>query len=146
MDVDIDSLFAYGTLMDPSFIKKRWNIEPVSVEDALIIGRLYKAGWFPVFIEDPNGFKVYGKLLRVKCLASVIESIDYYEGYEESDPDSLFVRKRMRVFLLGGGEDEAWVYVGNPKNHQIRSVCVSENLIADGRWRRGHQHGSSYTK
>ncbi|MBS7248267.1 MAG: gamma-glutamylcyclotransferase family protein [Candidatus Jordarchaeales archaeon] len=135
MDVDLNSLFAYGTLMDTSFLKKRWNIEPVSVEDGFIIGRLYRAGWFPVFIEDPEGFKVYGKLLRVKDLASVIKSIDYYEGYDESDPASLFIRKRMRVFISSGGEEDAWVYVGNPKNSRIRGVCVPKNLIADGRWR-----------
>lgn len=134
MSVNLDSLFAYGTLMDTSFLKKRWNIEPVSVEDGFIIGRLYDAGWFPVFIDDPEGFKVYGKLLKVKDLASVIKSIDYYEGYDESDPASLFIRKRMSVFILSGGKDEAWVYVGNPRNPRIRSVCVPKNLIAEGRW------------
>lgn len=132
---DVDYLFAYGTLMDTSFLKRRWGVEPASVDDGFIIGRLYRAGWFPVFIEDPEGFKVYGKLFGLSGFASVVKMIDYYEGYDESDPTSLFVRKRVTVFLLSGGEREAWVYVGNLRNPRVKKVCTPENLIRDGRWR-----------
>ncbi len=134
MTSGLELIFAYGTLMDLSFLKKMWGIIPVNVEDAYVIGRLYRAEWFPVLIEDPEGFRVYGKLLEIKKLSSFLKDIDYYEGYEESDPESLFIRKRMEVFLLRGRCVEAWVYVGNPQNQRIKKICVPENLINDGRW------------
>ena len=131
----MNRIFAYGTLMNMEFLERRWGIKPVKAMEGAVRGRLYRAGWFPILIEDESeGSLVYGKVIEIFNLEEVIASIDRYEGCDNMDPNSLYFRKEKAVILNDGSRVKAWVYVGNPKNPIVKKYCTPKNLIKNGRW------------
>ncbi len=125
-------LLVYGTLMNINRLKE-FGIAPSKVEDATINGRLYRAGFYPIFVDSPVHI-VHGKLLTIENLDAHLTQLDCYEGCYGNNPDSLFLRE-IRKVRLENREEDAYVYVGNLRNEFVREKCREENLIRGGRWK-----------
>ncbi|MFQ6088678.1 MAG: gamma-glutamylcyclotransferase [Candidatus Methanofastidiosia archaeon] len=124
----LEKIFVYGTLKNLDFLKERFGIVPKKVEDASVRGRLYDCKYFPVLLEEEG--EVFGKLLTISELKEDETLFDSFEGISRN---GIYLRKRVRVFLRDS-EDEAYVYVGNPRNEFIKRFCKKKNFIKEGIW------------
>lgn len=104
-------LFAYGTLRRRGRIEALVGRRLPEPEPAVLKGyRLYETeDGYPVILPDP-GSSVEGLLWDVGD--ADLGFVDHYEGSDERRPP--WVRERL-VVRVGGREEPAWVYVGNPE-------------------------------
>lgn len=97
----IESLFVYGTLMNPMIQQRVFGrVTPGEAEALAGYGKDYirlGSGVYPIIRPEPGGV-VEGRLLQVT--AAELRLIDRYEGA---------TYRRVRVRLVSG--KEAWVYI-----------------------------------
>lgn len=117
-------LFVYGTLR-PQAARASHSTFP-HVGTATAQGTMYDISWFPgvVFGGDT---KVIGDVLEVT--PSELRSLDRYEGYDSSRPDSphnLYKRVKIRATMVETGKEvECWAY-------QYNRDTVNLSVIPDG--------------
>ena len=139
-------LFVYGTLM------------PGQVRDDLILPWTLRheaatlEGWlfhlpegYPALVSPIGaaasaleGLPAAGLVHGVYCVLEaahqgVLRSLDAYEAYDASEPDSLYLRVRREVGLSGGRRGTPWVYIWNPS--RIEALRRRAMLIEGGRFR-----------
>ena len=102
-----DFLFVYGTLMQTAGHAAHGLLQPHAeyVRDGYFVGRLYRAGDYPVAIasSDPDD-RVFGEFYRVSNAPALFAALDEYEGEG-------FVRQKVPVHGDGAAVSEAWMYV-----------------------------------
>jgi gamma-glutamylcyclotransferase (GGCT)/AIG2-like uncharacterized protein YtfP len=102
-----DFLFVYGTLMRTARHAAHRLLEPHAeyVSDGYFVGRLYRAGDYPVAITSPDpDDRVFGELYRVGNAQALFAALDDYEG-------DAFVRRKVPIHGNGTAVREAWMYV-----------------------------------
>lgn len=110
-------LFIYGTLLpgeasnEIASIVKRFR----RLGSAHVRGRLYDFGEFPGAVLDPSSRTVvHGELVVLPTDGRVLEALDRYEEFDPLDvKKSLFVRKKVKVWMNNGSSREGWIYVYN---------------------------------
>ncbi len=106
---ELDSLFVYGTLLDPAQLTvvlagcSRWR----DLGPAAIAGILYDAGDYPALCLDAESpRRVPGHLIELGDPAAALSRLDEYEGVA----DGLYVRQQCRAELPDGSGRDCWVY------------------------------------
>ena len=127
----IERIFLYGTLLPdhaPAEIADiAQRLRPVG--RAFVRGRLYDLGEYPGAILDPSSdTMIVGKVFELPDDRGMPAKLDWYEGFDPSEPDgSLFVRMKSSVTLDEGGELQCWIYVYNREPGEAP-------LMADGKY------------
>jgi gamma-glutamylcyclotransferase (GGCT)/AIG2-like uncharacterized protein YtfP len=101
-----DFLFVYGTLMRASGHVAYRLLEPHTeyVGEGYFVGRLYRAGDYPVAVASSNpNDRVFGELYRIINTQTLFTALDEYEG-------DGFVRRKEPIFD-NEAVSEAWMYV-----------------------------------
>lgn len=112
-------LFVYGTLLQSAnnAMSKFLIANSTNLGRAYCIGKLYKISWFPgAVLSDEASDKIYGALVKLEDLEDIFNKLDDYEGYNRNNvADSLFIRKKTRIFTKSSSCYEAWMYLYNQK-------------------------------
>jgi gamma-glutamylcyclotransferase (GGCT)/AIG2-like uncharacterized protein YtfP len=131
-------LFVYGTLLsgapEPA-VNRMLHGHCEDVGAASVGGRLYRLGWYPGLVPDPNAQnRVTGRLLRILAPDRCWPVLDAYEGYRPQAPGrSEFVRTRIKVRREPGGETiEAWTYVYNGPLRRAQRIHRWPPPLGDG--------------
>jgi len=93
-------VFVYGTLRRGSSNHFRLGKAPF-VEEAWILGRLYRIDWYPGMRLDEEGVPVRGEIYEIEREA--LRELDVFEGKE-------FERLKTKVHAKGGGDFHVWLY------------------------------------
>ena len=93
-------VFVYGTLRRGSSNHFRLGKAPF-VEEAWILGRLYRIDWYPGMRLDEEGVPVRGEIYEIEREA--LRELDVFEGKE-------FERLKAKVHAKGGGDFHVWLY------------------------------------
>lgn len=112
-----DYLFVCGTLL-PGYVPEEiaGEVRRLSrVGRAWVRGSLYDLGRYPGAILDASSrAKIHGQLFTLPDDPKVLQSLDEYEGFEPSEPQScLFVREQATATLEDGRVFRCWIYVYN---------------------------------
>jgi gamma-glutamylcyclotransferase (GGCT)/AIG2-like uncharacterized protein YtfP len=110
-----DLVFFYGTLMMPFNRTARLQINDhlVFIGRGAIRAALFDLGIYPAAVPAPDGV-VHGEIYQMRQPATVLRSLDEFEGYRPTDPEtSLYTRTLTPVTLEGGGVVDAWAYFYN---------------------------------
>ena len=110
-----NKLFVYGTLLNVNILKKRWEIIPTDIKKANIKGSLYRAGWFPIYIDEGEDI-IFGKLFTIENLNNFLLELDYYENCIDNDPNSLYHREIKEIILENNEKNKGWVYRRKPNS------------------------------
>ncbi len=109
--------FVYGTLLPGEANYPLWREAIQAIKPATLPGaRLYDLGQYPMLVEGGVG-EVRGMVgwVRPSSYAAALSLLDMLEGIHLPYPGGIGYRRRPRVvWLAGGSEVAAWVYVGNP--------------------------------
>jgi gamma-glutamylcyclotransferase (GGCT)/AIG2-like uncharacterized protein YtfP len=127
----VTTLLCYGTLMRGGANHVRFCAEALTIEPAVIVGRLYHLPMgFPAMVETDDG-KVFGEAMTFPDLDATLQEIDRLEGFRPDDPDGSLYRRVIRpVRLLRSGLTvPAYCYLWH------RPVPHGAALIPGGRWR-----------
>ncbi len=112
-----EHLFLYGTLLPGKapeeiapIIKRFRRLGPGHVR-----GRLYDFGEFPGAVLDPSSRTiVHGELVVLPSDGRILEALDRYEEFDPADSNgSLFIPKKVKVWMVNGSSREGWIYVYN---------------------------------
>ena len=127
-----EHLFVYGTLMSTAEhpMGARLAREAVSLGPATISGRLYDLGKWPGLRDsaDPQTI-VHGEVYALGDAAQSFGWLDVYEGIHPTAPPlTEYVRARRAVWLCGGRELTAWVYL-------YQWDVMRGRYVPEGRWR-----------
>ena len=127
-------LFLYGTLLPGEAPKE---IAPIvkrfrRLGAAHVRGRLYDFGEFPGAVLDSSSrTMIHGELVLLPPDGRILEALDRYEEFDPLDPKkSLFVRKKVKVWMANGSSRDGWIYVYNRrpgKAKLVRSGDYKEN-------------------
>ena len=127
----VNHLLCYGTLMEGERNHRRYCGHALTIEPAVIAGKLYHLPvGFPAMVEADDG-EVFGEAMTFPDLDATLREIDRLEGFRPDDADgSLYLRVVRPVRLLrSGGTVPAYCYLWN------RPVPHGAALIPGGRWR-----------
>lgn len=117
-------LFIYGTL-DPKTAPReiRDTVRRLKfVGEGFVHGTLYDLGDYPGVKLDSGAAKVQGRVYRLPTTKDAIRSIDRYEEFYPSRPDSsLYLRKLTDVELGNGQKIRSWIYEYNGKIPRMRN-------------------------
>jgi gamma-glutamylcyclotransferase (GGCT)/AIG2-like uncharacterized protein YtfP len=115
MDNDTYQLFVYGSLRSGfrnpvyNYLTRYFHL----VGDAVVKGKLYDMGEYPVAIETNEDKFISGELYAVNSPAEfswAIAQLDDYEGLNvEAGEKPLYKREEVTAFINGQGS-KAWVY------------------------------------
>jgi len=110
-----DLVFFYGTLMMPFNRTARLQIDDrlVFIGRGAIRAALFDLGIYPAAVPAPDGW-VHGEVYQMRQPATVLRSLDEFEGYRATDPEtSLYTRTLAPVTLEDGAIVDAWAYFYN---------------------------------
>jgi gamma-glutamylcyclotransferase (GGCT)/AIG2-like uncharacterized protein YtfP len=103
-----------------------------------IEGILLDLGKYPGAKEHKGKF-VYGEVYEISDCDVIFKKLDKYEEFNANNPkESLFVRKKINVFLDDGKNATATVYLYNCNTKDPK-------VIPDGKWR-NHTHSIKKSK
>ena len=127
----VDHLFVYGTLKrgEPNF--RRYVAHALTVEPAVIRGRLYHLPQgYPGLRLDGHAV-VHGEAMTFPDLQATLAAVDPLEDCDPARPEcSLYRREIHTIHLQASGRPvRAWVYV------LATSPPAGCLPVADGRWR-----------
>ena len=131
MSDPVSHLLCYGTLMKGESNHRRFCADVLTIEPAVIVGKLYDLPMgFPAMIEADDG-QVFGEAMTFLNLDATLREIDRLEGFWPDDPDGSLYRRVIRpVRLLRSDETvPAYCYLWN------RPLPPDAALIPGGRWR-----------
>ena len=123
---ECDRIWVYGSLLCGFFNhQKVLQGRVLRVRRARIKGRLFHQiqKGYPALVEGEQW--VYGELLEVDDLSSIIGYMDELEGYAEGGDDNEYERRLSTIYILDGGAwqaVQAYVYwyvrgdLGSPAN------------------------------
>jgi gamma-glutamylcyclotransferase (GGCT)/AIG2-like uncharacterized protein YtfP len=108
-------LFVYGTLLDDrnefgAYLKDNCSF----YKKAKFKGKLYDIGEYPGAVPDPhNGAFVFGSIFRMNNSETVLQRLDYYEGFgrDHQQPNE-FIRALVEV-ETGDKPVKCWIYLYN---------------------------------
>jgi len=110
-----DLLFVYGTLMSAydGDYARRLRAHAALLGEASCRGELYLVSWYPGFVPDPNGPKVWGELFHLNGGGEeILTQLDAYEGI--TNPATLEGEEYRRMLVAVECEGvtlEAWTYI-----------------------------------
>ena len=111
-------LFAYGTLITGTgnvlidrLVSKHCRVVGVGY---LSHARLYDLGYYPAAVRSEDSEdRISGHLLALAPDPALLETFDWYERCDRSDPkNSLFIRRRADI-VITSTRVAAWVYYYN---------------------------------
>jgi gamma-glutamylcyclotransferase (GGCT)/AIG2-like uncharacterized protein YtfP len=115
--------FFYGTLMTGFDRRRRLGMDARMSRRgrAWIRAALFDLGLYPAAVPASDS-KVWGEVFQFEDAPAVLAALDEIEGFRPGDPDtSLYVRRRVPVYLDDGTSAEAWAYFYNaPLGHAPR--------------------------
>lgn len=126
----VTTLLCYGTLMRGGANHARFCVDVLTIEPAVIAGKLYHLPMgFPAMVDAADG-QVFGEAMTFSDLDATLREIDRLEGFRPDDPDgSLYLRIVRPVRLLrSGGTVPAYCYLWN------RPLPPGATPILGGRW------------
>ncbi len=96
----MEYIFIYGTLL--SYFNNSLNLrlkkEGIFIGKGIVMGKLYDSGNYPVAVPDSDNI-IYGEIYKIPEI--LFFDLDDYEDYNQIfQDDSLFVRKRTKVYLV----------------------------------------------
>lgn len=118
-------VFVYGTLMNGLSNYKRL-LEKTTVEEfpATTKGIMYSVhDNFPAVVEGEGAIK--GELIYIdhEMYDLVLHRLDVLEGYRESDPNSMYIRKETTVLNTQENiEVEAYIYIWNHETYKLEPI------------------------
>ena len=115
--------FFYGTLMTGFDRRRRLGMDARMSRRgrAWIRAALFDLGLYPAAVPASDS-KVWGEVFQLEDAPAVLAALDEIEGFRPGDPEtSLYVRRRVPVYLDDGTSAEAWAYFYNaPLGHAPR--------------------------
>ena len=110
-----DYLFLYGTLLTDQAAAATTAEAFRSLGPAWVLGKLYDLGEYPGALLVPSSnSKIHGEVFELSSASATLKALDQYEEFDpENEPDSLFVRTRVRANLTSGNYVDCWMYVYN---------------------------------
>ena len=128
-------IFVYGTLQLGRERHEAWPCEPVRIEPATTVGRLYDLGAYPGLVEGHD--KIQGEIwhLRAEDLAMTLKCLDEIEGFAQGGPD-LFVRRVVDCITLERRVVRAFSYFFNQLNAFPDARIVNADSSGLTRWQR----------
>ncbi len=106
-------LFVYGTLASHSRhpVAARLRRRGRCLGPARMPGRLYRAGWYPLAVHDPDAeTRVRGELWEIPDDPRLLAELDRYEGCGPGQKGGEFERRRVQVETRQGPAT-AWAWV-----------------------------------
>jgi hypothetical protein len=114
--------FFYGTLSHEIEGKVTGSVHQklTHVGSGYVVGRLFaiphSEGYYPVFVEDVNGYKIFGNVYEAKSdfNSSDLDTLDEYEEFHVEDlATSEYLRKVASITLAEGDTVDADIYLYN---------------------------------
>lgn len=107
-----EHLFVYGTLRKGYDLKLMEKVKSLIryIGQGKVNADLYDLGRYPGAIRSSGGKEVIGDVFELGDPKKVLLTLDKYEGIEENESASEFVRRKSRVKLRSGQMITAWVY------------------------------------
>ena len=122
--MEINNLFVYGSLKEIGLFEEFFKITPDRIVDSEVLGEIYMADWYPLYVKNENGI-VQGKNLQFKRITqTLLDKLDEYEQTEEG----IFVRKPIKLIE----SDISWIYEANPNHEFVNKFINRENKIKLG--------------
>lgn len=123
-------IFVYGTLKVGGRYAAHFNASRDNSVKATVYGRIYGGYGYPRLLLAPEseGPTVEGELHTYRDPEHVVALMDRIEGYEEGRSDNLYNRKRVKVKLEDGTEEEAYIY------EYAQPLEKGAKLIESGKW------------
>lgn len=108
-DTSVDCVFVYGTLKRGQCRQQCWPRQPLGIEPAWTLGRLYDVGPYPGLVEGTD--RVLGELWRFAAadLPQTLRVLDGIEGYRDQ-PGDLYVRVVVECTAEAGHRVGAYTY------------------------------------
>lgn len=108
-ELPITAVFVYGTLMRGECRARYWPHEPVAVESATIVGRLYDLGPYPAL--GPGEDVIRGEVwhLAAEHVAETLRVLDEVEGATQLQT-AYYRRIAVTCRMDSGGKCRAWAY------------------------------------
>jgi gamma-glutamylcyclotransferase (GGCT)/AIG2-like uncharacterized protein YtfP len=126
-----DHLFVYGTLMRgvDHPMAKLLSRSAEFIGEARCQGRLYLVKHYPglVLSEDANDV-VFGELVRLHTPEASLVTLDDYEGCGPDAASPQYLRQLLLVTLDNGTVSEAWTYVYNRPEAQLKRITSGRFL------------------
>ncbi len=108
-------VFFYGTLRTGFSRRPRTGVDPklTFIGHGSIEAALFDVGLYPAAVPTPDS-RVFGEVFEMETPDEVLATLDEFEGYRPSEPDSsLYTRAETPVTLDDGRIELAWVYFYN---------------------------------
>lgn len=144
----LERLFVYGTLKRGQCREHCWPCTPLSVQAALVRGKLFDTGPYPALFHGNDW--VLGEVwtFRAVELPAVLKVLDEIEGYVEHSTSNLYNREKINCELLDGSDDtlletgdqvQADVYIYAHSNEQAIFQYVAPQIAI------GHRLAASWS-
>ncbi len=122
MATTIGCIFVYGTLKRGQCRERSWPRQPLSVEPAWTLGRLYDLGPYPALVAGDD--RVRGELWRFAAedLPETLRVLDGIEGFR-NQPGDLYRRVVAECMTKAGQVANAFTYrYARPLPASVRTI------------------------
>jgi len=120
-------IFVYGTLKMGGYYARHFDSVRIEAKPAMICGAIYDGAPYPRLRLDKDG-KVYGEIHTYREPDAVLERMDMIEGYRKGSDNNLYNRKKVKVVLEDGSEEEAYIY------EYAEDLDGRAKVIENGKW------------
>jgi gamma-glutamylcyclotransferase (GGCT)/AIG2-like uncharacterized protein YtfP len=135
-DPPITAVFVYGTLKQGECRARFWPREPLTVESAVIRGRLYDLGPYPAL--GPGEDAVRGEVWRLAAedVAETLRVLDKVEGADQLQ-NAYYRRIVVDCRCDDGRTVRAWAYEFGDLNCLANKPLVAPDAQGERCWRSG---------
>lgn len=127
-----NKIFVYGSLMEGFFNYNKYLVgNSLHVDPAYTFGKLYDLPYkgYPALIEGND--VVYGQIITVKNLESLLPTLDALENYANSNNDE-YLRKYREVYDQYGNTLLVYCYIYQV--HTDSKFFKEAIYLTDGNW------------
>jgi gamma-glutamylcyclotransferase (GGCT)/AIG2-like uncharacterized protein YtfP len=133
MNNEIYQLFVYGSLRSGfqstayEYLSKYFHL----IGEAVVKGKLYDAGSYPVAVATDEDSTLQGELYCINNPAEfswAMGQLDDYEGLNVESGETPLYKRRLVTAFINGDSTMAWVYWFNGPVHTMPELPISDTL------------------